>query len=181
MHNRCFLLIKQLSKTLIGIHATPFIYYSYKQIDHKPSHEHINIYIFFNSFKIPYFLLLPNIKLFGLPIFWFWVYLMKVILSVPDEGYFECTWWRLFWVYLMKVILSVPDEDYSRNSSCEQNEISTFLLTLGKFPKLLIPPYYLIQTTNYHIIDWTILSCYTPLKFISKIFYVLKSQQEIFT
>jgi hypothetical protein len=26
----------------------------------------------------------------------FWVYLMKVILSVPDEGYFECTWWRLF-------------------------------------------------------------------------------------
>jgi hypothetical protein len=42
----------------------------------------------------------------------FWVYLMKVILSVPDEGYFECTWWRLFWVYLMKVILSVPDEGY---------------------------------------------------------------------
>jgi hypothetical protein len=41
------------------------------------------------------------------------VYLMKVILSVPDEGYFECTWWRLFWVYLMKVILSVPDEGYS--------------------------------------------------------------------
>ena len=43
----------------------------------------------------------------------FWVYLMKVILSVPDEGYSECTWWRLFWVYLMKVILSVPDEGYS--------------------------------------------------------------------
>ena len=42
----------------------------------------------------------------------FWVYLMKVILSVPDEGYFECTWWRLFWVYLMKVILSIPDEGY---------------------------------------------------------------------
>ena len=37
---------------------------------------------------------------------------MKVILSVPDEGYFERTWWRLFWVYLMKVILSVPDEGY---------------------------------------------------------------------
>jgi hypothetical protein len=34
----------------------------------------------------------------------FWVYLMKVILSVSDEGYFECIWWRLFWVYLMKVI-----------------------------------------------------------------------------
>jgi hypothetical protein len=29
---------------------------------------------------------------------------MKVILSVPDEGYSERTWWRLFWVYLMKVI-----------------------------------------------------------------------------
>ena len=28
---------------------------------------------------------------------------MKVILSLPDEGYFE---------YLMKVILSVPDEGY---------------------------------------------------------------------
>jgi hypothetical protein len=38
---------------------------------------------------------------------------MKVILSVPDEGYSERTWWRLFWVYLMKVILSVPDEGYS--------------------------------------------------------------------
>jgi hypothetical protein len=42
----------------------------------------------------------------------FWVYLMKVILSLPDEGYFESTWWRLFWVYLMKVILSLPDEGY---------------------------------------------------------------------
>jgi len=29
---------------------------------------------------------------------------MKVILSLPDEGYFELTWWRLFWAYLMKVI-----------------------------------------------------------------------------
>ena len=51
----------------------------------------------------------------------FWAYLMKVILSVPDEdyyvpdeGYFEHTWWRLFWAYLMKVILSVPDEGYSQ-------------------------------------------------------------------
>jgi hypothetical protein len=35
---------------------------------------------------------------------------MKVILSVSDEGYSERTWWRLFWMYLMKVILSVPDE-----------------------------------------------------------------------
>jgi hypothetical protein len=39
-------------------------------------------------------------------------YLMKIILSVPDEGYSERTWWRLFWVYMMKVILSVHDEGY---------------------------------------------------------------------
>jgi hypothetical protein len=31
-------------------------------------------------------------------------HLMKVILSVPVEGYFERSWWRLCWVYLMKVI-----------------------------------------------------------------------------
>ena len=46
---------------------------------------------------------------------------MKVIMSVPDEGYsrnvpdegyYERTWWRLLWVYLMKVIMSVPDEGY---------------------------------------------------------------------
>ena len=37
---------------------------------------------------------------------------MKVILSVPDEGYFERTWWWLFWAYLMMVILSVPDDGY---------------------------------------------------------------------
>jgi hypothetical protein len=57
--------------------------------------------------------IIPKFKLFCFPIFWLWVYLMKVILSVPDEGYSECTWWRLFWVNLMKVILSVPDEGYS--------------------------------------------------------------------
>ena len=51
-------------------------------------------------------------KLFGFLIFRFWAYLMKVILSVPDEGYFERTWWRLFWAYLMKVILSVTEEGY---------------------------------------------------------------------
>jgi hypothetical protein len=38
--------------------------------------------------------------------------LMEVILSVPDGGYFERTWWRLFWAYLMEVILSVPDGGY---------------------------------------------------------------------
>jgi hypothetical protein len=37
---------------------------------------------------------------------------MMVILSVPDDGYFERTWWWLFWAYLMMVILSVPDEGY---------------------------------------------------------------------
>jgi hypothetical protein len=46
----------------------------------------------------------------------FWAYMMKVILSVPNEGYFERTWWRLFWAYLMKVILSVPDEGYSERT-----------------------------------------------------------------
>ena len=68
---------------------------------------------------------------------------MKVILSVPDEGYFEPTWWRLFWAYLMKVILSLPDEGDSyhltlslpdegdsRNSSCTLSLIFMFLLPL---------------------------------------------------
>jgi hypothetical protein len=56
----------------------------------------------------------------------FWAYFMKVILSVLDEGYFERTWWRLFWAYLMKVILSVLDEGYSRNALCALNLMSTF-------------------------------------------------------
>ena len=77
----------------------------------------------------PFGFIAAKTKLFGFPVFrfwaylmkvilsvpeWrlFWAYLMKVILSVPDEGYFERTWRRLFWAYLMKVILSVPDEGY---------------------------------------------------------------------
>jgi hypothetical protein len=36
----------------------------------------------------------------------------------------------------MKVILSVPDEGYSRNSSCTLNLISTFLFSLLKKEKL---------------------------------------------
>ena len=36
---------------------------------------------------------------------------MMVILSVPDDGYFERTWWWLFWAYLMMVV-SVPDDGY---------------------------------------------------------------------
>jgi hypothetical protein len=47
---------------------------------------------------------------------------MKVILSVPDEGYFERTWWRLFWAspdegYLertwWRLFWASPDEGYS--------------------------------------------------------------------
>jgi hypothetical protein len=37
---------------------------------------------------------------------------MMVIVSVPDDGYCECTWWWLLWVYLMIVIVSVPDDGY---------------------------------------------------------------------
>ena len=41
---------------------------------------------------------------------------MKVILSVPDEGY-----------YVPDEGYYVPDEGYSRNESCALNLISTFL------------------------------------------------------
>jgi hypothetical protein len=44
---------------------------------------------------------------------------MKVILSVPDEGYSERTWWRLFWAYLMKVILSVPKPNYWKRNNAK--------------------------------------------------------------
>ena len=55
------------------------------------------ILYFFKYISYYLVLLLPNtFRLFGFPISSFWVYLMKVILSVPDEGYFECAWWRLF-------------------------------------------------------------------------------------
>ena len=62
-------------------------------------------------------------------------HLMKVILNVPDEGYFERTWWRLFWTYLMKVILNVPDQGYSERTCwrlfqkrwCALHMISTFI------------------------------------------------------
>ena len=57
-------------------------------------------------------LLLKTFKSFSFQIFWLWEYLKKVIMSVPDEGYYERTWWRLLWAYLMKVIMSVPDEGY---------------------------------------------------------------------
>ena len=38
---------------------------------------------------------------------------MKVILIVPDEGYYDRTWWMLFWAYL-------------RKSSCALNLICIF-------------------------------------------------------
>jgi hypothetical protein len=41
-----------------------------------------------------------------------WEYQMKVIMRVPDEGYYEGTRWRLLWEYQMKVIMRVPDEGY---------------------------------------------------------------------
>jgi hypothetical protein len=66
--------------------------------------------------------------------FWFWAYLMKVILSVPNEGYFERTWWRLFWAYLMKVILSVLDEGYSRNHMSSPPVLIEFVLLRTPYP-----------------------------------------------
>jgi hypothetical protein len=96
-----------------------------------------------------------------------WSHLMKIILSVPDEGYSERTWWRLFWAspdegyserHLMKVILSVtwwrlfwasPDEGYSRNASGALNLISTFIsiLSLGiVFTKIKLPTIYDFQS-----------------------------------
>jgi len=32
---------------------------------------------------------------------------MKVILSVPDEGYSECTWWRLFQKRVVRTKINV--------------------------------------------------------------------------
>jgi hypothetical protein len=58
------------------------------------------------------FLLQNPFKLYGFLTFQFWAYMMKVILSIYDEGYFEHIWWRLFWAYMMKVILSIYDEGY---------------------------------------------------------------------
>jgi uncharacterized protein YodC (DUF2158 family) len=52
------------------------------------------------------------------------VYLMTVIMSVPDDGYYECTWWRLLWVYLMTVIMGVPDDSFSNKSLCALTSIN---------------------------------------------------------
>ena len=51
------------------------------------------------SFFFPKLLNYLVFKYFGFERTWrklFWAYLTKVILSVPDEGYSERTWWRLF-------------------------------------------------------------------------------------
>ena len=79
--------------------------------------KHLEISLWFLAILFrPFGLLIPKtFKLFGFTIFRFWAYLMKVI---PVT-------------YLMKVILSLPDEGYSRNASCALNLISTFLLLLG--------------------------------------------------
>jgi hypothetical protein len=49
---------------------------------------------------------------------------MPVIISVPDDGYYECTWWRLLWVYLMTVIMGVPDDSFSNKSLCALTSIN---------------------------------------------------------
>jgi hypothetical protein len=96
-------------------------------------------------------------KLFGFLIFRFWAYLMKVILSVPDEGYFERTWWRLFWAYLMKVILSVPDEDYLERTwwrLFQNYAVSAKLYLRFYFLSFLLPIRYFL-TFIYSHNSWT--------------------------
>ena len=56
---------------------------------------------------------------------------MKVILSVPDEGYYvpdEGYYVPDEGYYVPDEGYYVPDEGYSRNRSCALNLISTFLL-----------------------------------------------------
>jgi hypothetical protein len=72
-------------------------------------HHNVSYNYIFICFVFPRILSFCHFVTLGL-------YLMKVILSVPDEGYSERTWWRLFWANLMKVILSAPDEGYSERT-----------------------------------------------------------------
>jgi hypothetical protein len=72
------------------------------------------------------FLLQNPFKLYGFLTFQFWAYMMKVILSIYDEGYFEHIWWRLFWAYMMKVILSIYYEGYFRSMSSTLNLLLHF-------------------------------------------------------
>jgi hypothetical protein len=51
-------------------------------------------------------------------------------LSMPDEGYSEHAWWRLFWACLMKVVLSMPDEGCSDlHQACSEQPSSDMLRT----------------------------------------------------
>jgi hypothetical protein len=84
----------------------------------------------------------------------FWAYLMMVILSVPDHGYLERTWSWLFWAYPMMVILSVPDHGYSRNASCALNCISTFLficIKLNRYTRISWLDVYITSNTTKNI------------------------------
>ena len=54
---------------------------------------------------------------FLIPSNFYYLAFNQLTLSVPDEDYSN------------QLTLSVPDEDYSRNSLCEINLISTFLIT----------------------------------------------------
>ena len=78
----------------------------------KPYLIRLYVFIMKNNVSSIWFYCSQNFELFCFPIFRFWAYPMKVILSVPNEGYSERTQWRLFWAYPMKVILSVPNEGY---------------------------------------------------------------------
>jgi hypothetical protein len=49
------------------------------------------------------FLLQNPFKLYGFLTFQFWAYMMKVILSIYDEGYFEHILWRLFQKHVVHI------------------------------------------------------------------------------
>ena len=59
----------------------------------------------------------------------FWAYLKNVILSTPEECYFEHTWRMLFWAYLKNVILSIHEECYFKNVILSIPEECYFELT----------------------------------------------------
>jgi hypothetical protein len=58
----------------------------------------------------------------------YWACLMKVVLSMPDEGYSEHVWWRLFWACLMKVVLSMSDEGCSEHAWWRSEQPSSGML-----------------------------------------------------
>ena len=81
----------------------------------------------------------------------FWVYLMKVILNVPDECYFECTWRMLFWVYLTNVIPETHRAHYIWHLSfCTQQ--ARYLDSVAKLWHIISTPSHIISTPS-HIIS----------------------------